>query len=300
MIRAAALALLLIVLAVVGFWPPARMAAFYVSGRASHCPWQAVQEAPSRPELLRRTKDEILAASKRTAEDGKFVQFTTPDGPYWIPKGSEFVLPFNLAEQRLDLYSRGDVQVKAGDVVLDCGANVGVFTRKALRAGARTIVAIEPAPENIEVLRRNFRDEIAKGQVIVYPKGVWFKDDMLVLHVHPHNSAADSFVLEQQGSHATDQKLPLTTIDKLVTELKLSRVDFIKMDIEGAEVKALIGAQQTLAAHRPRLALSAYHVPDHPVEIPKAVKRGWDGYRMECGPCADAGWYVRPDVLFFY
>ena len=140
--------------------------------------------------------------------------------------------------------ARGENFVRPGDVVLDCGANIGVFVREALDAGAKTVVAIEPAPENIECLRRNFKSDIDAGRVIVYPKGVWDKDDFLTLHVDDHNSAADSFVINPKDSHESDQKLPLTTIDKLVAELNLQSVDFIKMDIEGAEVKALKGGRR--------------------------------------------------------
>ena len=62
------------------------------------------------------------------------------------------------------------------------------------------MVAIEPAPENIECLSRNFKDEIARGRVIVYPKGVWDKDDFLTMNIDEHNSAADSFVINPEGS----------------------------------------------------------------------------------------------------
>jgi len=89
--------------------------------------------------------------------------------------------------------------VRSGDVVLDCGANVGVYTRDALDSGAKLVVAIEPAPENIECLRRNFAPEVAAGRVIVYPKGVWDKDDFLTLNVDPNNSAADSFLIQRKG-----------------------------------------------------------------------------------------------------
>jgi hypothetical protein len=95
-------------------------------------------------------------------------------------------------------------------------------------------------------------------------------------------------------------RVELTTIDKIVAELKLERVDFIKMDIEGAEQNALIGARATLAKYHPRMSLSAYHRPDDPKKIPELVRAGWSGYRMECGPCADAKTFVRPDVLYFY
>jgi FkbM family methyltransferase len=189
--------------------------------------------------------------------------------------------------------------VKPGDIVLDCGANVGVSTREALAHGARLVVAIEIAPENIECLRRNLDQEVKSGRVIIYPKGVWDKDDVLTLKVAPGNSPADSVVIQQPGAQAGPQ-VPLTTIDKIVDELKLERVDFIKMDIEGAERNALAGARQALARFHPRLSLASYHRPDDPEALPKAAREGWPGYRMEYGPCADVKTYIRPDVLYFY
>ena len=49
-------------------------------------------------------------------------------------------------------------------MVLDGGAHVGVYVREALDRGARLVVAIEPAPANVECLRRNFPEEIADGR----------------------------------------------------------------------------------------------------------------------------------------
>jgi FkbM family methyltransferase len=252
---------------------------------------------------MRRVKDRILSASKKVAEAGPYALWSTPDGPYWIPVRNQYTLPFNLAEQEIDIYTLGPVHVKPEDVVMDCGANVGVYTRKALNAGAKRVIAIEPAPENIGVLERNFAAEIRQGRVTVYPKGVWDKEDTLILHENPDNSAADSFVLNPgrgKKTHASDEKLPVTTIDHLVAELGLDRVDFIKMDIEGAEVRAVRGARNTIARDHPRMALSAYHRPSDPDEIPNAVHAAWSGYTMLCGPCETEGWRVRPDVLLFY
>jgi FkbM family methyltransferase len=160
-------------------------------------------------------------------------------------------------------------------------------------------VAIELAPENLECLRRNFPEEIRAGRVVIYPKGVWDKEDTLTLSVSPTNSAADSVVMRPEGAQE-GPRVPLTTIDNLVAELKLDRVDYIKMDIEGAEQNALRGARATLARLHPRLSLSAYHRGDDPARIPELVRSAWPGYRMECGPCADAKTFVRPDVLYFY
>ena len=186
-------------------------------------------------------------------------------------------------------------------VDLDCGANIGVFTRSALDRGAKLVVAIEPAPENIECLRRNFSKEISENRVIVYPKGVWDKDDMLTLRIDPHNSAADSFVIHRDSA-VDGEKAPLTTIDKLVAELGLEKVSFIKMDIEGAELKAIAGGRSTISRFHPRMSLSAYHQPEHAAEVPKAVRATGADYKMECGPCAEVkrDHLLRPDILYFY
>lgn len=291
---------LLVVAIAVMLYPPLRLSALVLAGRSPVCPLSNAVRAEENQKLQIEVKDRILKASKMVGKDEKFEQWETPKGTYWIASGSRYVLPFNLAEQERQIYGSGSNFVRTGDVVLDCGANIGVFVREALNAGAKTVVAIEPAPENIEALHRNFKDEIAAGRVIVYPKGVWDKDDFLTLHVDDHNSAADSFLLHPKDAHETDQKFPLTTIDKLASELNLPRVDFIKMDIEGAEVKALNGGRTTIGRDHPRMALSAYHAPDHPVEVPKAVKQAWPGYTMECGPCAVANGRIRPDILYFH
>jgi len=284
--------------AVVTFYPPARLATYVLIGRGTNCPLsQAVKSGQEIKDQI-RFKDEILAASKLLESDASFERYQTPMGAYWIPKGSKYVLPFNLAEEKRDIYFSETHKIRSGDIVLDCGANVGVFTRKALDMGAAKVVAIEPGPENIECLRRNFKAEIEAGRVIVYAKGVWHKDDELELNVDPNNSAADSFLIKREGSHAV-ARVPLTTIDKLSAELGLARVDFIKMDIEGAEPNAIDGAIETIRRFKPRLSLSAYHAADHPVLVPARVTAARNDYKMTCGPCAEISFGVRPDILYF-
>lgn len=293
------LSVLALAAAGVATYTPARLAALVFLGRSPDCPLKRAVKCEDHVRRLKEVKDQILAASRLIETDPTgFVHWETPKGRFWIPAGSDYVLPFNLSEQENNIYGTGEQAVQAGDIVLDCGANVGVYAREALEAGAKLVVAIEPAPESLECLRRNFAREIAEGRLIVYPKGVWDTDDFLVLNVDPRNPAADSFVIQPEGSQA-GETLPLTTIDKLVRELKLERVDYIKMDIEGAEQRALMGARQTLAKFRPRLALSAYHRPDDPERIPELVRQAWPGYRMECGPCVYAHGFIRPEVLYF-
>lgn len=225
-------------------------------------------------------------------------EWATPLGNYWVPKMTDEALWILLGQQQRDIYDEGEASVRPGDVVLDCGAHVGVFTRTALRRGASLVVAIEPVPENIECLRRNLSDEIRKGRVIVYPKGVWSKDDILPMHMD-RNSAGDSFVLNlDPGQQVVN--LPLTSIDHIVAELHLPRVDFVKMDIKGAEVEALQGATHTLATYHPRMSIASEHLKNDPKTIPETVMAANPHYRVKCGSCYVLNGATRPEILHFF
>ena len=283
------------------FYPPGRFLALKALGRSPACPLENALAAGRNLQLQIRYKEQILAGSKLLQKDpAGFHLWETPRGRWWIPQGDDFVLPFNLAEQQREIYGSGEHAVRAGDIALDCGANVGVWTRVALDRGARRVVAFEPAPENIESYRRNFKDEIAAGRVVLVPKGAWDKEDLLTLRRDPHNSAADTFVMLEKNPKVETVQAPLTTIDKVVAELRLDRVDYIKMDIEGAETRALAGARAALAKYRPRLSVATEHFPDDAMRIPEAVRAAWPGYRLTCGPCLETNdGHLRPDVLYF-
>ena len=173
-------------------------------------------------------------------------------------------------------------RVRPGDIVLDCGAHVGVFTQRALKEGAAKVVAIDPDPVQIECLRRNFQNEISSGRVVLVEKGVWSTGGTLALNVGVENSGMSSLVQETGGDTL---QVPVTTIDDLVSDLELDKVDYIKLDIEGAEREALRGGLATIQRFRPRILLEAYHRPDDMEALPKILYRAHPGYSPYCGDC---------------
>ena len=222
----------------------------------------------------------------------------TPRGRFWIPKGNAWSLAYLLMQWDHRVKSERERGVRSGDIVLDCGANVGTYTRELLADGAKLVVAIEPAPENLECLRRTFAGEIADGRVILCPKGVWDREENRMMSLNPGSSLSDSVVVRNKDSRQ-ETTVPLTTIDQLVAELRLPRVDFIKMDIEGAEQRALTGAGKTLSRFKPRLAISGYHLPGDSVRIPAIVRQAQPGYQLERGECAVKSNRIAPETLFF-
>src|SRR5258708_1143535 len=139
-----ALPLVIALCALCYFYAPARLAAIVAFGRSPVCPFsRAIQSADELSNQI-AFKDRILAASRLIEKDpAGYHLWDTPHGKFWIPQGSDYVLPFNLAEQERKIYGVGEQDVRPGDVVLDCGANVGVYTREALKNGAKLVVSIE-------------------------------------------------------------------------------------------------------------------------------------------------------------
>ncbi len=285
--------------AIVATLPELRPGLLALAGRGQGCPVSHALRISREKQALTAAKDRILRDSSlvETDPDG-FEHWQTPYGRFWIPKGQKYILPFNLAEMETRIYGTGAHYVQPGDTVLDCGANVGTFARFALEAGAGKVVAIEPSPENLECLRRNFEAEISAGRLVLAAKGVWHQEDTMELLVDPDNRAADSFVIRRDAATGA-LRVPLVTIDRLAEELGLERVDFIKMDIEGAETNALRGAAAVMKRDHPRMSISAYHLPTDPDEIPRIVRAAWPDVRVECGPCNYEEGRLRPDVLFF-
>jgi FkbM family methyltransferase len=220
-------------------------------------------------------------------------------GQLWIPKPGFYVIKHLEWEQVVQkVYDYPSARVIRGDIVLDCGTHIGGFTRKALNAGAQTVVAVEPETANIQAFRRNFAQELKSGKVILVEKGVWDKNGSLLLHV---SRTGDSHSVNIAQNGGRDEKIEVITIDSLIQQLKLPRVDFIKMDIEGAEQNALKGAGHTLATWRPRLAISSYHQKGDPAAICAIIWAFQPNYLIGSKDFEDG---VKgkgcPKVLFYY
>jgi hypothetical protein len=71
-----------------------------------------------------------------------------------------------------------------------------------------------------------------------------------------------------------------TRIDDFVKNQKMDRVDLIKMDIEGSEPEALIGATETIKTHRPVLAISAYRKREHLISLMSIISQILPSYKF--------------------
>jgi FkbM family methyltransferase len=197
------------------------------------------------------------------------VLWETPLGRFWGGERDGRELDLLTLEQAVGgIYEQRAVSIRDGDSVIDVGAHLGTFTRIALDHGARLVVAVEPDPVNAACFDRTFAEEIADGRVRLVKAAAWHSAGSLQFEVG--NASQTGHVAGSQTDRAITVRA--VTLDEMVDELKLGRVDFIKMDIEGAERHALAGARRLLAAYKPRLAICIYHAPDDPEVVPRVVR----------------------------
>lgn len=183
-------------------------------------------------------------------------------------------------------YHRGDAHCKAeaGDVAIDAGSCWGETTMYfAHEVGpAGRVAAFEFVPSNLEVLQRNVDiNPHLRDRVSVVRNPVWSVSGRKLCYVDwgpaSHVAADDDNI---NKNIPWEGVVETATIDDTMEKLGLPRVDFIKMDVEGAELEALRGAESSIRQYRPKLAISLYHKPEDIETIPRYLAGLNLGYRF--------------------
>lgn len=148
----------------------------------------------------------------------------------------------------------------AGGVFVDVGAHIGYYSLKsaAMVGPSGHVLAIEPNPDTIRRLRANLRESKADW-VVVYPVACSDSEGVVeFFSALRENSSASSMsaVNAAQGkSVSASYKVRTRRLDDIVRESGVSRVDVIKIDVEGAELLVLKGAGETLDRYHPVVAV---------------------------------------------
>jgi FkbM family methyltransferase len=147
-----------------------------------------------------------------------------------------------------------DLLIRPGDVVLDIGANIGVYALKAgaLVGEAGKVVALEPGEVAFGRLSANIALN-RYGWVRPVRAAVSDFDGEIRLHHVQVGHDPQAFTTAHSANADGFELVPAVTIDTLVQQQRLERVDLIKIDVEGAEPAVLRGAKAALARFRPKI-----------------------------------------------
>lgn len=177
-----------------------------------------------------------------------------------------------------------DVTLHKGDVVLDCGANLGFFSAVAASQGC-VCYAFEPTERICQDL--SIYDEIYPGQIIPCQFALSDSVGTVQLALSETGDAANTIIMDKKNSNLEANvpseilKVKTTTVDAFVEQERLTHVDFIKADIEGAERLMLKGARKTLAKFGPKIAICTYHFNDDPQVLEQLILEANPNYVIE-------------------
>ncbi len=183
-------------------------------------------------------------------------------------------------------YRGNNISIKAeeGDIVIDGGACWGdtalYFANQIGFQGK--VFSFEFIPGNLQIFDRNLSLNPNLSPVIEkveHPIGEKSGEQMYYTDFGPGSTVSFERLSEKQGEVYTK------SIDDLVLEKKLSKVNFIKLDIEGAELAALKGAEKTILKYKPKIAVALYHNIEDFKTIPQYLKSLLPDYNFYLSHC---------------
>ncbi|MCP5300046.1 MAG: FkbM family methyltransferase [Chromatiaceae bacterium] len=194
-------------------------------------------------------------------------------GNYVPPDGQTEYFPGDI-----DLFSRLDA-IRFVDAGAYTGDTIGALVEHCARINKAIdySVSFEPDADNyVQLLSELSRAKAASptANFMALPMGLWSSNT--VLHFATGNGSSTA-VSDSTGESADGTSLPVVTLDSV---LPSAPPNFIKMDIEGAEREALLGARHLIQRHSPVLAICVYHRPADLWELPLLIHRLNPNYRM--------------------
>jgi FkbM family methyltransferase len=158
---------------------------------------------------------------------------------------------------------------KQGRVAIDCGANVGKWTRPIAEIFDK-VIAIEPDPRACSMNRRKLPSNAELIQAAVGAERGRLEFSIMPATMHSHLGKS-----EKALEHVMVDVLPL---DEFVDQ----EIDFIKIDVEGAEVDVIRGAKQLIHTRKPMLVIELHNTEDE-------VREAMSEFDYDLYPCGPAG-----------
>ena len=211
----------------------------------------------------------------------QIVDYSKPRVHTLVPINVPFYFTSNAEPQdTTDIYIER-AGLKAGDIVFDLGAYCGTSTWAFSQAVGPSghVFAFEPDSENYAALCRNVQTHHL-ANVTLINKGVWSSSRRIRFNSEGSMGSAVSEVLSREN---LTREVEMTSLADAIRNYRLTRVDFVKMDIEGSEVEVLQSSGAMLRAMGARIVVEPH------------IIRGVMATDMVCDVLRDAGY--RPEVI---
>jgi FkbM family methyltransferase len=166
-----------------------------------------------------------------------------------------------LRERYRVLESIFDIQ--EGDVVIDGGAFTGdmatYFSKKVGPTGK--VYSLEPYPMNMRLLR-NHLSHYKLNNVVPINVALWNIKDVIPFYLSDYTNAGSPLKEFRKVNQHSKVIVRSNTLDNIVKEYNIPKIDYIWLNIEGSEVNALEGMKQVLTSDNVKLCISTHKVTE--------------------------------------
>lgn len=171
-----------------------------------------------------------------------------------------------------------DWDIKPGDVVFDIGSAYGSYALTALAAGAHEAWCWNPNREEMAVLNDSIRKNNWRMRFEEFDNGLWSEEGRLRDTDNHFIPIAEVGTGEQRDKIREDH-FWVTSLDRSLLQ-EPERIDWMKLDVEGAEVEVLKGAEQTIRRFRPRILVEQHRFKDATIAERVTALLETFGYRL--------------------
>lgn len=168
---------------------------------------------------------------------------------------------------------------KKDPVIVDVGANIGIVTQ-FLRDHAKKVYSIEPASEHFEALKKN-KEHNGWDNVEVFKCAISDKNGEAQLRLFSPNRTSHSIVFKGENDKEFET-VPTKTLNTFFKENKIKHVDFMKLDVEGAEEMIMRTKDFAEACKIIDVMEVEFHYQNYPELINIMIELGYEARRYPC------------------
>lgn len=211
---------------------------------------------------------------KKISKDNDFykIYFDDIDKPLYFPfefglKSLEQVIVESFYPDNWHYYELPQTKVEVDDFVVDCGAAEGLFSL-LVSERCKRIYLIEPHPMFIRSLQKTF-EKSNNVELLQYA----LSKNKFIAHL------TNCGISSKLSSKINGIEIKVTTLDKLFFEENIP-VSYLKIDLEGHDFDALVGAEKLIKKNKPKIAITTYHQIDHAKIISSFLKTIDPSYKI--------------------
>jgi FkbM family methyltransferase len=257
--------------------------------------------------LYRIEKKQIMKHKESEVIDDNLVKITIGSHEiFWPNNVSDADLPwlyheiFDTYESNPSSYDHPEMKYEEAKWIIDAGCCEGYFSLFVFNKNkAAKVIAFEPLKEMEAAIKKTFENKIQEKRFILEQKAIGAVDGVTQFKFDSTHLCDSSSIKElNQNGENNSYVVKVASLDSISEAYELNEDGIIKMDIEGAEVDALLGGAEIMKRFKPKLAVAVYHDYENAIKCREIILKANPTYKVEFRGMYGYFSPPRPYILF--